>query len=96
MREDSLAILEQRLSCYAERIAELEQRGAQSSQVDPFHKELSSLLERYRSVEERLADLRLEKAQSWQEHTADAGLLRVFDDIGQRIDRLFGGGGKPH
>jgi hypothetical protein len=67
---------------------------AELEQVDPglrasYRNELAALTADRRAAQEKLAHLRLADAESWQEEDLEAGILEIFDEIGERLDRLF-------
>lgn len=53
-------------------------------------RELAEIHKRQRHAEEHLAQARLQHAESWLEEDFGTGLFAIFDDLGRRIDGLFG------
>lgn len=89
--DDKIRQLEQRLAEMDEHIAELERRlpNAPTQERGALDRELSAIRERHRHAEQRLAQEKLEQAESWQEEDLETGILEIFDDIGRRIDAMF-------
>ena len=92
MREDDIQALKRQLDHLDRRIEELEGRLAQAGSAlrERYQSELKTLRERHREAETELARLRRDEADSWEEEDLQGGLLAIFDDLGGRLDRLFG------
>lgn len=90
--EEEIQNLESRLVKFNQEIGQLEveiEKGNQKLKED-LRPQLEAIRQRRRYAEERLEKARLEKAESWLDEDFRAGLLAIFDDIGRRIDSLFG------
>jgi len=59
---------------------------------EDLSRELESIRERRQTVEDHLARLRLQGAESWSEEDLESGMLTILDSIGEKIARLLGGG----
>jgi predicted nucleic acid-binding Zn-ribbon protein len=83
--------LEERLASYREQIDELEGEtdAATGTPKEALQAELADVRKHFTSAEEHLAELRLRKAEAWQDETFRTALLNVFDVTGDRIDRSF-------
>ncbi len=91
MREEQIQRLESWENDLNNRIAALD---SQLDSVPPklretFSDELKLLRKQRSEADKRLAELRLEKAESWREEDLQAGIVNIFDDIGRRLDRMF-------
>jgi predicted nucleic acid-binding Zn-ribbon protein len=91
MAEDDVRVLERRLGEWTDRIRALE---SQFDEVDPrvrqaYRDEIQALWDRRHTAEERLAHMRREEAQSWEKRDLQSGILRIFDEIGERLDRVL-------
>lgn len=90
MQEKAIQRLETQLNGWEHRIEELE---AELDRIGPrtrsrYFRDVQELKERRDAAKSRLSQLRLKKAESWEEEDLQAGLIRVFDDIGCRVNRL--------
>ena len=92
MRGDDIQALKRQLDHLERRMEELEGRLAQagSGLRERYQAELKTLRERHREADAEEGELRVEEADSWEEEDLQGGLLAIFDDIGSRLDRLFG------
>lgn len=54
-----------------------------------YELELQELKDRQREVEQHLAKVKLDEAESWSEDDFGHALLEVFDDIGRKLDHLL-------
>lgn len=89
---EEISNLERRLARFDQKIGQLEaeiDKGNQKLKED-LRPRLEVIRQRRRYAEERLRGARLEQAESWMDEDVRAGILAVFDDIGRRIDSLFG------
>ena len=50
--------------------------------------ELDMLAEKRHQAEAAVSELRLREAESWEEENFRTGLLDIFDEIGNRLNRL--------
>ncbi len=91
MREERIRQLETRLAGWENRIDELEEELARSEAAirNRYFRDLQDLKEKRDAARNRIAELRLRRAESWEDDDLQAGIIRVFDDIGSRINRLF-------
>ena len=89
--EEEIIKLEKRLSEFDLQIAQLEAsiNNGHKSLEKEFRPQLEAIRERRRYVEERLGKAQLVKAESWWDEDFRAGILAIFDDIGQRINSFF-------
>lgn len=90
--QDEILRLEQLLERYRTKTALLQSEIAQADaklREDLSH-ELMEIHKRQRQAEEHLAQARLQQAESWLEEDFGTGLFAIFDDLGRRIDGLFG------
>ena len=89
--EQQMKNLEARLSDFATEISKLEGqlKYADSKLRETYQQEINELRQRRRRVEERLAEARLKKAESWSEENLGAGIMEAVDEIGQRLSRLL-------
>lgn len=74
--------------------SEIKTLQAQSEHADPklreaYEQKVKLLEEKWRKIGERLATLRLEQAESWEEDTMLTGIFEIFDEIGRRVDELM-------
>ena len=81
---------QQQVSCDTE----IKSLQAQFHNIDPklrerYEQKIKLLDEKWHRVGERLAELRLREAESWEEDHMLTGLHEVFDDIGRRVDELI-------
>jgi chromosome segregation ATPase len=92
-RQDQMNELEERLAQWNARIRQLESDRSHADAMGrrAFDAELVTLKEHADSVDGQLAQLRLSKAESWEDETLLTGINRAMDEIGQRLDRLFRG-----
>lgn len=92
MREDDIQALKRQLDHLDRRMEELEGRLAQAGSAlrERYQGELKALRNRHREAEAEMARLRVDEAESWEREDLQGGLLAIFDDIGGRLDRLFG------
>lgn len=84
--------LEQLLARYRSQVEVLHD---EASRADPklredLARQLDDIHRRQRHAEEHLAHARLQRAESWEEEDFATGLMAIFDDLGRRIDGLFG------
>ena len=91
MAEEDVRTLERRLGEWTDRIGALE---AELDRVAPrvrqtYRDEIQALWDRRHTAVERLARLRREEAQSWEKRDLQSGILRIFDEIGERLDRVL-------
>lgn len=63
-------------------------RIADSKRRETYRGELKVLREKRHVAEERLAELRLREAESWEDEDFLSGVLEIFDEIGERLQRL--------
>lgn len=92
-REQQIQQLERRLNELDGEIRKLEGdlgMVTDSKRRETYRGELKVLHEKRHVAEERLAQARLEKAESWEEDTLLTGILEIFDEIGARLQRLGG------
>lgn len=92
MNEDEIAALERQLSHLDRRIEDLEGRMARAGLTlrQAYQAELKSLRDEHRRAEAEIARLRRQEAESWEREDLQGGILAIFDDLGARLDRLFG------
>lgn len=90
MREEQIRQLETQLATFDYKISELEGEleNATPAVRNSHFRDLQEVKEKRDAAESRLAKLRLRQAQSWEEEDLQAGIVRVFDDIGTRVNRL--------
>lgn len=90
--ETEIQRLESLLARYRARIETLQDEAdrAPSKLREDLARELSEIHRRQRHAEEHLAQVRLRHAESWEEEDFATGLMAIFDDLGRRIDGLFG------
>lgn len=91
MEKDDIRVLERRLGEWTDRIRALD---SQLDRVDPrvrqaYRDEIQALWDRRQTAEERLSHLRRKEAQSWEKRDLQSGILRIFDEIGERLDRVL-------
>ncbi len=93
-REQIIGLLERRLGQIDRQIADLQQmmEHADPKLREDLSRELESIRERRQTVEDHLARLRLQEAESWSEEDLESGMLTILDSIGDKIARLLGGG----
>ncbi len=90
--ETEITRLESLLTRYRAMTAELQDEVARADSKlrEDLHRELVEIHHRQRHAEEHLAQARLQQAESWVEEDFGTGLFAIFDDLGRRIDALFG------
>lgn len=90
--ETEIHRLENLLARYRARIEVLQHEAARADSKlrEDLARELAEIHKRQRHAEEQLAHARLQRAESWEEEDFAAGLMAIFDDLGRRIDGLFG------
>ncbi len=54
-----------------------------------YNEEREQILKKCGKARERLNELKLKKAQSWEDETIGDAVLEIFDEIGDRLDKLF-------
>lgn len=90
MREEAIRRLENQLDGWDDRIHqlenELERFGPRTR--SRYFRDIQELKERRDAVKNRINLLKIRRAESWEEEDLQAGILRVFDDIGIRVNRL--------
>lgn len=91
MKIDEIQVLENRLSHWGKRLAELDRT---IDRVDPklretYRAEIRSLERKRLAAEQHLAELRIADAESYTREDLAAAVFSVFDDIGRRLDRLM-------
>ncbi|MGA7800353.1 MAG: hypothetical protein WCC36_06040 [Gammaproteobacteria bacterium] len=93
-RQQQIEELEGRLAQWRARIRQVESDQSHADAVGrrAFEAELKALKEHVSGADGQLGQLRLSKAESWEEETLLTGINRTMDEIGQRLDRLFRGG----
>jgi chromosome segregation ATPase len=81
-----------RLVKFSEQIRDLENEieGADPKLKEDLNAELKAIREQRRHAEDRLGASRVKAADAWADEDFRAGILSVFDEIGRRIDVLFG------
>lgn len=84
--------LENLLARYGARIEVLEDEiaGADAKLREDLQRAMAEIHKRQRHAESNLSQARLQHAESWEEEDFGAGLIAIFDDLGRRIDGLFG------
>ncbi len=89
-RAELIASLEARLAELDTRIQELEESYRRSGQSvrRVLEIDMSELRARRAHAAELLSQLRLEDAEAWEKEDFRSTLLRVFDEIGERVSRL--------
>ena len=90
MRDADIRILERRLSELNADISNIESEmdRADAKLRNTYGERLKSIQERRRGVQERLAELRLQKALAWEQNEFVTGVERVLDRIGRGQDRM--------
>lgn len=90
-QQQQIQQLEKHLEHLKERRQELEtQLGQADSKLrEDLGHELGELQRHFRHAEEHLAQLRLDDAESWADEDLGTGILAIFDEIGNRLDKLF-------
>ncbi len=90
--ETEITRLETLLARYRSMTAALQDEvgRADAKLREDLHRELGEIHHRQRHAEEHLAQARLQQAESWVEEDFGTGLFAIFDDLGRRIDSLFG------
>jgi len=90
MRTDDIRILERRLKELTTDIHEIEHdmERADPKLRETYGERLKAIQSRRRSVQERLAELRLQKALAWERTDFATGLERVLDRLGRGLDRM--------
>lgn len=90
-RKKLIEELEQRLAHWDRELRSLEQRLAQAdpAQREEFGKEIQTLHGERREAEEHLLKARTDDAEAWARDDIGKGLLRIFDNIGTRMEHLF-------
>ncbi|MDZ7753136.1 MAG: hypothetical protein U5S82_16115 [Gammaproteobacteria bacterium] len=63
--------------------------AAQGYRQKGLQEELDKLLARRRKADEHMAQLRLADAESWSRNDFRTSIFAVFDDIGERLNRLM-------
>jgi len=89
-RHDDILFLEDKLAEWDARIGQLR---AMMNQGDYSlraccKQELDMLAEKRHQAEAAVSELRLREAESWEEENFRTGLLDIFDEIGNRLNRL--------
>ncbi len=99
MQNEAIQRLENQLNGWEHRIDELE---AELDRIGPrtrsrYFRDVQELKERRDAAKNRLSQLRLKQAESWEEEEdLQAGIIRVFDDIGCRVNRLVSKVSRTH
>ncbi|WP_303905738.1 hypothetical protein [Thiohalomonas denitrificans] len=98
MQEKAIQRLENQLVGWEHQINELE---AELDRIGPrtrsrYFRDVQELKERRDAAKNRLSQLRLKQAESWEEEDLQAGIIRVFDDIGCRVNRLVSKVSRTH
>ena len=98
MEESAIERLEKQLSGWEDRINDLE---AELERIGPgtrsrYFRDVQELKERRDAARTRVTQLRLKEAESWEEEDLQAGIIRVFDDIGCRVNRLVSKVSRTH
>lgn len=90
MQEERIRQLETHLAGWENRITELEAQLAKAGpQIsNSCFRDIQDLKEKRDAARNRIAQLRLPRAESREEDNLQAGIQRVFDDIGSRVNRL--------
>lgn len=90
--ENEILRLESLLARYRAKTAALQTEVARADAKlrEDLGRELIEIHHRQRQAEEHLAQARLQQAESWIEEDFGTGLFAIFDDLGRRIDSLFG------
>jgi chromosome segregation ATPase len=83
--------LEGRLAAFDDQIKEMEGKidDANSKLKEDLALDLNHIKKKRHHAEEQLAQLRLNKAESWADEEFRSGMFAVFDDIGRRLGGLF-------
>lgn len=89
--EEEIQRLETRLAEFEEKLSDV---SAHLERADPklreaYAKELRVLEEKKQHAHDRLAELRVQKAESWADEDLRATVFEVFDEIGRRLSRLI-------
>ncbi len=89
-RNELIEDLEQRLARWDRELVSLERRLAQAepAQREAYRQEIHTLRKERLQAEDRLVELRTRDAEAWVQDDAGEGLLKIFDDIGARIEHL--------
>ncbi len=90
-REERIRRLERRMGELDARIQELEadMGKADAKLREDLAPRLKEIQDKRRKVERLLADLKLKEAEAWDDQNLETGLFAIFDDIGERIGKLF-------
>jgi hypothetical protein len=90
MRSNEIRILERRFNELTKVISDVEHamQHADPKLRKTYSARLTSILQRRRTVQDRLAELRLKKALAWEESDVATGLERVIDRLSQGLERL--------
>ncbi len=91
MHEKAIQRLENQLRDWEHRIDELEVELERSGALTcgRCFRDVQELKERRDAAQNRLLRLRRRQVQSWEEEDLQAGIVRVLDDIGCRLNRLL-------
>jgi len=89
--DERISSLENQLTDYDSKIASLNEM---MKDLDQYEKksdmsEISDLQKKSLKARERMNELKLKKAQSWEDESISDAVIEIFDDIGKRLDKLF-------
>lgn len=89
--DERIVHLETRLGEFNTQIEEIRSKigGMESSASDSVRHQLEELQSKREKAESRLSELKLKDARSYEEDDISAGVIRIFDELGEKLDHLF-------